>query len=55
MILITDSFRSPILDWGFLSALKFKYGSKSQAIARSLFNHEYIKSYLDNQRQGILD
>ena len=24
-------------------------------IARSLFNDEYIKSYLENKRQGILD
>ena len=45
----------PTLDLGFLSALKFKYCSNSQAIARSLSNDEYIKSYLENQRQGILD
>jgi hypothetical protein len=43
------------LDLGFLCVLKFKYYSKSQAIARSLFNDEYIKSYLENQRQKILD
>jgi hypothetical protein len=43
------------LDLGFLCVLKFKYCSNSQAIARSLFNHEYIKSYLENKLQKILD